>query len=60
MWTAPLVPGIEGQYIIKNLVLIAAAITITGSLPHAGRRGRSQEAPAATATAGVRADTPVA
>jgi uncharacterized membrane protein YphA (DoxX/SURF4 family) len=58
MWKAPLVPGIEGQYIIKNFVLIAAAIAITGSLPHAGRRGGPEDAPTTTA-AGLRADTPV-
>jgi uncharacterized membrane protein YkgB len=59
MWTSPLVPGIEGQYIIKNLVLIAAAIAVTGSLPHAGRRGRPEDSPPTTTAAGVRADAPV-
>jgi len=28
MWTAPFVPSLEGQFILKNLVLIAAGITI--------------------------------
>jgi hypothetical protein len=29
---APLVPTLEGQYIIKNLVLIAAALAIGGTV----------------------------
>lgn len=32
IWQAPLVPTLEGQYIIKNIVIIAAAITIAGNL----------------------------
>lgn len=32
-WTAPFVPTMEGQYIIKNLALIATAITIAAHLP---------------------------
>lgn len=32
-WTAPFVPSMEGQYIIKNLALIATAITIAAHLP---------------------------
>jgi uncharacterized membrane protein YkgB len=31
-WQAPLVPTLEGQYIIKNLVLLAAAIAIAAHL----------------------------
>ncbi len=31
--TIPWVPTLEGQYIIKNLVLISAAIAVGGSLP---------------------------
>jgi hypothetical protein len=31
-WQAPMVPTIEGQYIIKNLVIIAAAIGIVAHL----------------------------
>ncbi len=33
-WTGFLVPTLEGQYIIKNLVIIAAAITIAGHMHH--------------------------
>ena len=33
VWTHILVPTLEGQYIIKNLALIACAITILSSLP---------------------------
>ena len=32
VWTHPFVPTLEGQYIIKNLALIACALTIAGSL----------------------------
>lgn len=32
-WTHPFVPTMEGQYIIKNLALIATAITIAAHLP---------------------------
>ena len=32
VWTAPFVPTLEGQYIIKNLFIIAAAITIAARL----------------------------
>jgi hypothetical protein len=35
MWTRVLVPTLEGQYIIKNFVLISAAIAITATL-HGG------------------------
>lgn len=31
-WSAPLVPTLEGQYIIKNLALIAAAVGIAANL----------------------------
>jgi uncharacterized membrane protein YkgB len=30
--SVPLVPSLEGQYIIKNLVLIAAAIVVGGTV----------------------------
>lgn len=32
MWTRTLVPSLEGQYILKNLVLISAGIAITATL----------------------------
>jgi uncharacterized membrane protein YkgB len=32
MWKAPLVPTLEGQFIIKNLVLIAAGIAVAATL----------------------------
>jgi uncharacterized membrane protein YkgB len=32
IWTAPLVPTLEGQYIVKNLALIAAVLMIVNSL----------------------------
>jgi uncharacterized membrane protein YphA (DoxX/SURF4 family) len=35
MWTHILVPSLEGQYIIKNLVLISGAVTIAATL-HGG------------------------
>lgn len=31
-WSAPFVPTLEGQYIIKNLVIIAAAIGVASSI----------------------------
>lgn len=31
-WSAPLVPTLVGQYIIKNVVIIAAALSIAGSI----------------------------
>ncbi len=31
-WSAPFVPTLEGQYIIKNLVIIAAALGLVGDL----------------------------
>lgn len=31
-WSAPLVPTLVGQYIIKNIVIIAGAISIAGSI----------------------------
>lgn len=37
-WTAPFVPTLEGQYIIKNLVIIAAAIGIAAHLHPLPRR----------------------
>jgi uncharacterized membrane protein YkgB len=39
-WQAFLVPTLEGQYIIKNLVIIAAAIGIASHL-HPIRRGKN-------------------
>ncbi len=39
----PLLPTLEGQYIIKNLIVIAAALVIGGNL-NAGRRGESAAA----------------
>jgi uncharacterized membrane protein YkgB len=38
MWKALPVLSLEGQFIIKNLVFIAAVIAIAGSLQSAGRR----------------------
>ncbi|TWG12547.1 hypothetical protein [Actinoplanes teichomyceticus] len=32
MWQHALVPSLEGQYILKNMVLIAAALTLVGTL----------------------------
>lgn len=31
-WSAPLVPTLVGQYIIKNLVIIACAVSVAGNL----------------------------
>jgi hypothetical protein len=45
MWTHVLVPSLEGQYILKNLVLISAALTITATL----RGGGLVSSPAALA-----------
>ncbi|MBI4377090.1 MAG: hypothetical protein HY549_11655 [Elusimicrobia bacterium] len=36
----PFVPTMEGQYIIKNLVLISAGIVIGGTVRHPARHGR--------------------
>jgi hypothetical protein len=36
MWTQTLVPSLEGQYIIKNFVLISAGLTITATLRGGG------------------------
>jgi uncharacterized membrane protein YkgB len=33
VWTQLLVPTLEGQYIVKNLALMACAVTIWSSLP---------------------------
>lgn len=41
-WTAPFVPSLEGQFIIKNLILIAAAITVAGSPYLRQQRGSRQ------------------
>jgi uncharacterized membrane protein YkgB len=42
-WTAPLVPSLEGQYIIKNLVIIALAIGLAAQIPPISRRRASDE-----------------
>ncbi|WP_328474744.1 DoxX family protein [Actinoplanes sp. NBC_00393] len=47
-WKAPLVLSLEGQFIVKNLVLIAAGIAVAGSL---GRAGLTSRHPAIPATA---------
>jgi uncharacterized membrane protein YkgB len=31
MWTAPLVPGLEAQFILKNIVLVAAGVAVAGA-----------------------------
>jgi uncharacterized membrane protein YkgB len=33
VWSAPLVPTLEGQYIIKNLALVAVAMALASRLP---------------------------
>lgn len=33
VWVAPLVPNLEGQYIIKNIALVAVAIGLAASTP---------------------------
>jgi uncharacterized membrane protein YphA (DoxX/SURF4 family) len=48
MWKAPFVLTLEGQFIIKNLVLIAAGIAVAGTLPKT-RTGSAQPAPVAAA-----------
>ncbi len=40
-WRAWFVPTLEGQYIIKNLVLISAAIVVGGTVRH--KTGKLQE-----------------
>ena len=40
-WTAPLVPTMEGQYIIKNLVIIALAIGIAAQIRPISRKSSS-------------------
>jgi uncharacterized membrane protein YkgB len=37
MWTATLVPGLEAQFILKNLVLVAAGIAVAGAHRAGGR-----------------------
>jgi uncharacterized membrane protein YkgB len=38
-WTGPFVPTLEGQYIIKNVVLLALALTIVaGTKPVAAKK----------------------
>jgi hypothetical protein len=43
---APYCPTLEGQYIIKNLVLISAAMVLAGNLDVRGRRGKRRAASA--------------
>lgn len=38
VWNGILVPTLEGQYIIKNLALVACALTILASLPQKEKR----------------------
>lgn len=38
VWVAPLVPNLEGQYIIKNIALVAVAIGIAASVPPLQKR----------------------
>jgi uncharacterized membrane protein YphA (DoxX/SURF4 family) len=45
-WEAFCVGTLEGQYILKNLVIVAAALVIAG---HTRKRGRPAPGPAATA-----------
>lgn len=33
IWSAPLVPSLEGQYIIKNTIIVALAIAIAAATP---------------------------
>lgn len=33
VWTAPFVPNLEGQYIVKNIALVAIAIGLVASTP---------------------------
>ena len=33
-WTKPLIPTLEGQYIIKNVVIVALAISIVSAMHH--------------------------
>jgi uncharacterized membrane protein YphA (DoxX/SURF4 family) len=35
-WSAPLVPTLEGQYILKNIVLVTAALTIGATVRGGG------------------------
>jgi uncharacterized membrane protein YkgB len=39
-WTAPFVPTLEGQYIIKNVLIVAAAILVAAQV-HPFRRQRT-------------------
>jgi uncharacterized membrane protein YkgB len=41
VWQAALVPTMEGQYIIKNLAIVALALSIGASLRAHGRRHRT-------------------
>ena len=43
VWTHPFVPSLEGQYIIKNIVLIAVAISIASAVePLKEKRSKKQ------------------
>jgi len=37
-WQAPFVPTLEGQYIIKNILIVAVAIEVAASLKPFGKR----------------------
>lgn len=39
-WSAPFVPTLEGQYMIKNILIIALAVVITSRLNPAGTKNR--------------------
>jgi len=54
MWTRVLVPSLEGQYIIKNLVLISAGVAIAATL----RGGGLVSSPTALRSDRVRARDP--
>lgn len=41
-WQAPLIPTLEGQYIIKNLVLIALAISIVAHIHPFQQKGKRE------------------
>jgi hypothetical protein len=40
VWEYPFVPNLEGQYIIKNVALIAAAIGIAASTVPLAKKGK--------------------
>jgi len=45
VWTGFLVPTLEGQYIIKNLVIVAVAIGIAAQTPPITKRKRHEKTP---------------